>query len=37
MLRKSEAFDEERFWGGTARTATGSSSLSRKQASDAGN
>lgn len=30
MLRKGEAFDEERFWSGTARRqATGSSSLSR--------
>jgi hypothetical protein len=33
MLRKREAFDEERFWqGGTRRTDTGSSSLSRKEA-----
>jgi transposase len=32
MLRKREAFDEERFWqGGTRRTATGSSSLSRPE------
>jgi transposase len=33
MLRKGEAFDEERFWsGGTRRHTTGSSSLSRKKA-----
>jgi transposase len=33
MLRKGEAFDEERFWsGGTRRTSTGSSSLFRKEA-----
>jgi transposase len=32
MLRKHEAFDEERFWqGGTRRSSTGSSSLSRPQ------
>jgi transposase len=37
MLRKREAFDEERFWqGGTRRADTGSSSLSRKEACDAG-
>jgi transposase len=37
MLRKGEAFDEERFWnGGVRRTATGSSSLSRKEAQHAG-
>src|SRR6266446_1310099 len=33
MLRKGEAFDEERFWAGDRRRATtGSSSLSRKEA-----
>jgi hypothetical protein len=33
LLRKGEAFDEERFWAGdTRRTVTGSSSLSRKEA-----
>jgi len=33
MLRKHEAFDEQRFWqGGTGRAATGSSSLSRQEA-----
>jgi transposase len=32
MLRKKEAFDEERFWnGGTRRSGTGSSSLSRPE------
>jgi transposase len=37
MLRKHEAFDEQRFWqGGTGRAATGSSSLSRKEAPHAG-
>ncbi len=37
MLRKGEAFDEERFWaGGTRRTTTGSSSLFRKEAQHAG-
>jgi transposase len=37
MLRKGEAFDEERFWsGGTQRTTTGSSSLSRKEVQHAG-
>jgi len=36
MLRKGEAFDEERFWaGGTRQTATGSSSLFRKEAQHA--
>jgi transposase len=36
MLRKGEAFDEERFWsGGQRRTATGSSSLSREEANHA--
>jgi transposase len=32
MLRRGEAFDEDRFWGGTRRTSTGSSSLFRKEA-----
>jgi transposase len=37
MLRKREAFDETRFWnGGAGRAATGSSSLSRKEAQHAG-
>jgi transposase len=36
MLRKGEAFDEERFWSGASRARTGSSSLSRKEACDAG-
>jgi len=36
MLRKGEAFDEDRFWSGARRTRTGSSSLSRKEARDAG-
>jgi transposase len=37
MLRKGEAFDEERFWnGGTRRLPTGSSSLSRKEVPHAG-
>jgi len=37
MLRKGEAFDEARFWGGrVAAAATGSSSLSRAEASHAG-
>ena len=37
MLRKREAFDEERFWqGGTSRTGTGSSSLSRTEGCHAG-
>ena len=32
MLRKGEAFDEDRFWqGGTGRSDTGSSSLSRPE------
>ena len=38
MLRKGEAFDEERFWSGTSgtrRPTTGSSSLSRKEAQHA--
>jgi transposase len=36
MLRKHEAFDEERFWHGSAgQTSTGSSSLSRKEVTDA--
>lgn len=36
MLRKGEAFDEERFWAGdTRRTVTGSSSLFRKEAQHA--
>jgi transposase len=35
MLRKGEAFDEERFWNGGV-TATGSSSLSRKEAQHGG-
>jgi transposase len=37
MLRKGEAFDEGRFGGGVSQTGTGSSSLSRKEACDAGN
>ncbi len=32
LLRKREAFDEARFWSGATRPATGSSSLSRKEA-----
>jgi hypothetical protein len=36
MLRKGEAFDEERFWSGARRAETGSSSLSRKEVRDAG-
>jgi transposase len=36
MLRKGEAFDEARFWGGQPAAATGSSSLSRAEASHAG-
>src|ERR1700730_16270616 len=38
MLRKREAFDEERFWqgGGSGQARTGSSSLSRKEAAHAG-
>ncbi len=36
MLRKGEAFDEERFWGGTSRAGTGSASVSRKEVCDAG-
>jgi len=37
LLRKREAFDEQRFWqGGTGRAATGSSSLSRKEGCHAG-
>jgi transposase len=36
MLRKREAFDEERFWQGGGRAHTGSSSLSRKEAAHAG-
>jgi transposase len=36
MLRKGEAFDEERFWNGARRAGTGSSSLSRKEACHAG-
>jgi transposase len=36
MLRKREAFDEERFWQGGGRARTGSSSLSRKEATHAG-
>jgi transposase len=37
MLRKHEAFDEERFWqGGTRRTGTGSSSLLREEGDHAG-
>ena len=36
MLRKGEAFDEERFWSGATRPTTGSSSLSRKEAQHAG-
>jgi len=38
LLRKREAFDEERFWqgGGRGRAATGSSSLSPKEVRDAG-
>jgi transposase len=35
MLRKGEAFDEERFWSGVSRAGTSSSSLSRKEACDA--
>ena len=36
MLRKGEAFDEERFWAGDARrTTTGSSSLFRTEAQHA--
>ena len=40
MLRKGEAFDEERFWNGGKRTAhkatrTGASSLSRKEVAHA--
>jgi len=31
LLRKGEAFDEDRFWGGAARATTGASSLSRKK------
>jgi len=31
MLRKGEAFDEDRFWNGGGRSRTGSSSLSRAQ------
>src|SRR5262249_1586404 len=36
MLRKGEAFDEERFWSGRSRTGTGSSSLSPQEAAHAG-
>jgi transposase len=37
MLRKREAFDEERFWqGGNGRTGTGSSSLSPKESDHVG-
>ena len=37
MLRKGEAFDEERFWNGSPRrNTTGSSSLCRKEAQHAG-
>jgi transposase len=37
MLRKREAFDEDRFWnGGMTRSATGSSSLSRQEVPHAG-
>jgi transposase len=36
MLRKGEAFDEGRFWGGVNQTGTGSSSLSRQEVRDAG-
>jgi transposase len=36
MLRKGAAFEEERFWSGTSRTRTGSSSLSPKEAREAG-
>jgi len=36
MLRKGEAFDEERFWGGSRAASTGSSSLFRKEAQHAG-
>jgi transposase len=37
LLRKQEAFDEERFWqGGAGRARTGSSSLSRKEGGHAG-
>jgi len=36
MLRKREAFDEDRFWQGGGRGSTGSSSLSRTEAAPAG-
>jgi hypothetical protein len=37
MLRKREAFDEDRFWnGGVRRTATGSSSLCPEEVAHAG-
>jgi transposase len=36
MLRKGEASDEERFWGGARPAATGSPSRSRPEACDAG-
>lgn len=36
MLRKGEAFDEDRFWGGVTPGATGSSSLSRQEVPHAG-
>jgi transposase len=36
MLRKREAFDEERFWSGGRRSGTGSSSLSHQEVPDAG-
>jgi transposase len=36
MLRKGEAFDEERFWGGSRGVRTGSSSLFRKEVPHAG-
>jgi transposase len=36
LLRKGEAFDEERFWSGARPTRTDSSSLSPKEAHDAG-
>jgi transposase len=36
LLRKGEAFDEERFWSGGRRAGTGSSSLSLKETCDAG-
>jgi hypothetical protein len=37
LLRKREAFDEERFWqGGTGRGGTGSSSLSGAEVCHAG-